>query len=68
MRPVSSIMASACAATSDRATSDDIGRLIDAVIADEAMRRRCEAMAERARGQEGSEDGMRALEALAERP
>ena len=33
-----------------RATADDIGRLIDAVAGDEAMRRRCARMAERLRG------------------
>ena len=51
-----------------RATADDIGRLIDAVAGDEAMRRRCARMAERLRDHDQYEEGMRSLEALAERP
>ncbi|MBV8678115.1 MAG: hypothetical protein JO355_13215, partial [Planctomycetaceae bacterium] len=51
-----------------RATADSIGRLIDAVAGDDAIRRRCAAMAELSRDRGRYEAGMRALEALAERP
>ncbi|HMB06831.1 MAG TPA: glycosyltransferase [Isosphaeraceae bacterium] len=51
-----------------RATADEIGRLIDAVVEDEAMRRRCAAMSALSRDQDRYEAGMRTLEALAKRP
>ena len=50
-----------------RATADSIGRLIDAVLADEAMVGRCAAMAAWARDNDPYESEMAALEALAER-
>jgi len=50
-----------------RATAEYIGRLIDAVLGDEAMSRRCAAMAAMSRNHEPYESEMRALEALAER-
>jgi UDP:flavonoid glycosyltransferase YjiC (YdhE family) len=49
------------------ATGESIGRLIDAALADEAMRQRCAAMAERSRDPSEGEAGMRVLEALAKR-
>jgi hypothetical protein len=51
-----------------RATAGSIGRLIDAVLAEDAIARRCAAMAEQARDQRHYEQEMAALEALAERP
>jgi zeaxanthin glucosyltransferase len=51
-----------------RATADEIGRLIDAVVEDEAMRQRCAAMAALSRDNDRYEAGMRTLEALAKRP
>jgi UDP:flavonoid glycosyltransferase YjiC (YdhE family) len=50
------------------ASAEHIGRLIDAILADESIRQRCAAMAERSRDPSEGEAGMRALEALAERP
>jgi len=50
-----------------RATADSIGRLIDAVLGDEAMSERCAAMAAMARNHKPYEAEMAALEALAER-
>jgi zeaxanthin glucosyltransferase len=51
-----------------RASAETVGRLIDAALADEAMRRRCAAMAERSRDPSEGEAGLRVLEALARRP
>jgi zeaxanthin glucosyltransferase len=51
-----------------RATADEIGYLIDAVVEDEAMRQRCAAMAALSRDNDRYEAGMRTLEALAKRP
>jgi UDP:flavonoid glycosyltransferase YjiC (YdhE family) len=51
-----------------RASAEHIGRLIDAALADESMRQRCAAMAERSRDPSEGEAGMRALETLAKRP
>jgi UDP:flavonoid glycosyltransferase YjiC (YdhE family) len=49
-----------------RASAESIGRLIDRVLGDEAMNRRCATMAARARNQIRGESTMAALEALAE--
>jgi zeaxanthin glucosyltransferase len=51
-----------------RATAEDIGRLIDAVAGDEAMRGRCATLAALLGDHARDEEGMRALEALARRP
>ncbi|WP_406699263.1 glycosyltransferase [Singulisphaera sp. Ch08] len=48
-----------------RATAESIGRLIDEALADEAMSRRCVAMAARAGNRGAYESEMSALEALA---
>ncbi|SIN70964.1 UDP:flavonoid glycosyltransferase YjiC, YdhE family [Singulisphaera sp. GP187] len=48
-----------------RATAESIGRLIDEVLADEAMSQRCEAMATNARNHAPYESELAALEALA---
>jgi UDP:flavonoid glycosyltransferase YjiC (YdhE family) len=50
-----------------RVTADSIGRMIDAVLGDEAMRQRCAAMAARAGDAGHYESEMAALEALAQR-
>jgi UDP:flavonoid glycosyltransferase YjiC (YdhE family) len=47
-----------------RATAASIGRLIDAVLGDEAIKRRCAAMAEEARTAECDDSALAALEAL----